>query len=562
MSQFGLGSSVSCITGSSSVCRQTSLDSTISTNKPQMRTISCAPNLTSHFVGQYLNRLNNGSIDNPVYLPQHLQQQQLFYQPLDDEDQPDEFYTTINADFSALNPSSHHATYKPSIDELYNTDSSPVVSGHYNMAECEPPPPFERPTQSPNGSDSGSSTRSLARFLSLPARHASHQSQSRGANSESNKPDEDIQSILQLDPLMSNHTAKTIARGSNVAREQQPNQRKWEIERHKIKLIKMIGAGQFGQVWMCKLKQAELSSEQTVAVKMLKSKATRDERGRADLLAEIEIMKLVCKHPNVVKILYCCTDDTTSSSEISAQSGNNQILLVMEYLELGKLQSYLEKSRLNHLYATSIYHNDQIDNGQHLTSRDLIKFIYHVAKGMEYIAAHCIVHRDLASRNILVSSKRICKIGDFGMARLMQSPVEIYERHSKSAKIPVRWMAPEVLVSNAFTSKSDVFSFGILMWEIVTLGATPYRHLETSRVIKEVARNGLRPERPTYCHPQLFKIMSQCWSHNSDDRPTFKNLVSQLDALLLSANDYIELDQYPDHNYYNIPACTAPYELV
>jgi serine/threonine protein kinase len=355
----------------------------------------------------------------------------------------------------------------------------------------------------------------------------------------------------------------------------------------------------------------------------LKNFAAKDAKERDELLAEIEIMKLVCNHPNVVRILHCCTRDIGQT---------RPILLVMEHVELGKLQSFLEKSRANHRYATSasLYNhassrggslqfanngmqvgqdyrtmagsiasscsilngdfegdsnnddrqlelsqarppmlqhhvNDSQSADQHsnqLTSRDLIKFIYHVAKGMEHLASNCIVHRDLASRNILISSQRVCKIGDFGMARHMENSGDVYERHSRNTKVPVRWMAPEVLVENSFTTKSDVFSFGILMWEIVTLGSTPYRHLKTDQIIQAVARNGERPERPEYCHELLYNIMSSCWSHEPNQRPSFQELVAKLDGLLMSTEEYIQLDQYPDHNYYNISQTAAPFELL
>lgn len=601
MSQFTLGSSASCVTNGSSVCRQSSIDSSLGSSR-HLSPDSRAPALIDRLMSGHLNRLNNGSIVNPMYLQQrqqlvqnlvcepsqvHIDQgpclfqsssqplsaqlavgfEQLdsghnIYHPLDDE-QPDEFYSTINGDSSSFNQ--HYPFHQVDQD---NKRDSIVESSHYNMAECEPPLACERSVESPNGSESTvSSTRSLAKFLSLPARHfsQSNQRQQSGLASKSNLEDKQ-EDPFNLEQLIS-YPHKTIARDSNIMREQQQlsKSRVWELERHKILPIKIIGEGQFGQVWMYKLlARSEFTNDQIVAVKMLRADANKDQRSREDLLAEIEIMKQLYQHPNVVKILYCCTKDSISIANARlSSSSNNPILLVMEYLELGKLQSFLKTSRLNHQYATAnVLQGPQSCSDYHLTSRDLVKFIYHVAKGMEYVSAHCIVHRDLASRNILVSSKRICKIGDFGMARQMQSPSGIYERRSGNTKIPVRWMAPEVLLSNVYTSKSDVFSFGILMWEIVTLASTPYRQLETSQVIREVANNGLRPERPKYCHSQLYRIMSQCWSTNPEDRPTFKDLVSQLDKMLLSSNDYIELDQYPDHNYYNIAKTSAPNELL
>lgn len=114
-------------------------------------------------------------------------------------------------------------------------------------------------------------------------------------------------------------------------------------------------------------------------------------------------------------------------------------------------------------------------------------------------------------------------------------------------------MAPESLYDNIFTSKSDVWSFGILMWEIVTLGSTPYPGLAAAEVMSRV-RDGFRPEKPEHCKREMYNIMFYCWDKNTKERPSFNELVQMLDNLLISENDYIELDRFPDHNYYNVTA--------
>lgn len=512
--------------GPRSVCRQSSLDSAITAANSVVSPSSIMLNQ------RLFNRVNNGSIANPVYLQNHQSTLPIHREPV--EKHCDSIYCPIEHDYSTINPDIEHPSNQLSLtsnDQLMAyKDLNLNFNPNNQFIDCR----IESP-----GSDSGSSIRSLIKFLSLPARHSAHARDTSQVDTDFKFNDDDNHNHEQQ------VASKTIARASNISREQHDNQN-WELERHKLKFLKLLDEGQFGMVWKCKLKQS-FHAEITVAVKTLKDCATKDQREREELLAEIEIMKLVCNHPNVVKILHCCTTDA-----ILAQ--NQPIYLVMEYVELGKLQSYLKKSRVNRHYATNTLYNCGLtsDNEQHLTSRDLVKFIYHVAKGMEYISSQCIVHRDLASRNILVSPQKVCKIGDFGMARRMQSFEGVYERHSRNTKVPVRWMAPEVLLNNKFTTESDVYSFGILMWEIVTLGSTPYIKLETEEVIKEVARDGKRPDKPEYCHLQLFEIMSKCWSQRPEGRPTFKSLVKQLGEMLLSANNYIELDQYPDHTYYNI----------
>lgn len=618
---------------SSSIFRQSSLDSslmTMSTNLP-------------HNANQQhtFNRVDGGSIANPVYLHKNSHQQHQFHPPPFDFKQnhsaqqqayglqapvnainenvyyplSDDFYSTIQTDAAPLSDGSGFAARKlPPTTNPGTLANQTVAGSNYLMAQCAQPNvavaleseliQLDSPLSSADDSRGGGGGRNFNRphlspdakentdgFLTLPARHshwsleddeaAEGGSRARarpampsGAISSASKKYDILQQLSCGLPSAFAATnsagstdwdqqvgARTIARTCNVDREQAG----WELERSRLRSPwVLLDQGQFGQVWRCKLSAGgPRQPERVVAVKMLKknnddTSSSGGERGRDELLAEIEIMKLVCGHPNVVKLLHCCT------------TGDKPVYLIMEYIEQGKLQSYLEKSRINHHFSTSLYADEvpptpppsSNDSNNYLTSRDLMKFIFHVAKGMEYISSKCIVHRDLASRNILVSGQKICKIGDFGMARHMQSVADVYERHSGNCKIPVRWMAPEVLLSNSFTSKSDVFSFGILMWEIITLGSTPYTHLKTEQVIDRVARGGERPERPEYCHPELYSIMSQCWQQDSAARPTFKNLVDILGELVLSANNYIELDQYPDHNYYNIPETAAPGELL
>lgn len=305
----------------------------------------------------------------------------------------------------------------------------------------------------------------------------------------------------------------------------------WAFPRRNLEKLNKIGEGQFGEVWRYIARQKD-GSESVVAVKQLKDRAGLGDRERLELIAEIEIMKSVNDHPNVIKLLNYCIDEY------------EPILVIMEWAEHGKLQTYLRDCRT----WRKAYGYPNQDN-QIVTSRELIKFSYHITKGMEYVASKGIIHRDLASRNILVSVDKVCKVADFGFARRV-SDDSAYER-STGNPVPIKWMAPEALAENKFTSKSDVFSLGILMWEIVTLGGTPYENLTSPDVVKKVTSGG-RLEKPAHCKEEFFDIMSQCWLHDPAKRPTFKEIALQLEGLLLSENDYIQLDQYPEHAYYNI----------
>lgn len=314
-----------------------------------------------------------------------------------------------------------------------------------------------------------------------------------------------------------------------------PSNCDWSFSRENLKFIRKLGEGQFGEVWETSVLQ-DCGQSFIVAVKKLKDRIRESEKENEDFMREIEIMKLVNEHKNVIKFLHGSIDK------------GQPLLLIMELAQHGSLQLHLK-----HFCFKGFT--------REITAGALIKYAHDIAEGMVYIASKNIVHRDLASRNILLGSDGHCKIGDFGMARNMTDKGGIYERTSENTKIPIRWMAPEVFLQNTFTTKSDVFSFGILLWEIVTLGLTPYHHLETNQVIKAVAENGERPARPDYCHSKFYNLMSRCWDHDPKLRPMFSELVNCLDALFVNANEYIELDHYPDHNYYNVPK-TTPFELI
>lgn len=304
---------------------------------------------------------------------------------------------------------------------------------------------------------------------------------------------------------------------------------KWEFPRHHLRFIGILGEGCFGQVWKCEAMNITGSDEPViVAVKTLKENAT--EKEKKELLSELGVMKLINPHPNVVTLLGSCTD-------------RDPLFVIMEFVPFGKLQTYLRESRVERSYGN--LHG----SSKHLTSRDLTSFAYQVAKGMEYLSSKGIIHRDLAARNVLVGENKTCKVADFGFARDVITN-HVYERKSEG-RLPIRWMAPESLYDNIFTVKTDVWSFGIVMWEIVTLGSTPYPGLAAAEVMRRV-RDGYRLEKPEHCKREMYNIMYYCWDPDPNERPSFSELTCLLDKLLVSENDYIELDRFPDHSYYNI----------
>ncbi|KAL7633469.1 UNVERIFIED_CONTAM: hypothetical protein RMT77_016002 [Armadillidium vulgare] len=333
--------------------------------------------------------------------------------------------------------------------------------------------------------------------------------------------------------------SRKSSRVSNVSSGTEEEADKWEFPRHKVRVLEILGEGCFGQVWKCDAMDLGVKGRRTVAVKTLKESAGQAEQN--DLMQELKVLKSLSYHPNVVSLLGCCTE-------------KEPIFVILEYMVGGKLQSYLRSSRANgHPY-------DNLHGvSSSLTPRDLTIFALQTAKGMDFLSQNGIIHRDLAARNVLVGDNKICKVADFGFARDVANN-HIYERKS-DGRLPIRWMAPESLFDNIFTTKSDVWSFGVLLWEIVTLGSTPYPGRSAVDVMKRV-KDGYRLEKPDHCKREIYNIMFYCWDADQRQRPSFSELVKSLEALILTEVDYIQLENFPDHNYYNFTSVSTSSELL
>uniref|UniRef100_A0ABD2XGA0 receptor protein-tyrosine kinase n=1 Tax=Trichogramma kaykai TaxID=54128 RepID=A0ABD2XGA0_9HYME len=380
--------------------------------------------------------------------------------------------------------------------------------------------------------------RSAARRRALQASLASHQ------RAEQRKFDKRVHGAEQ-DLRLAGHVAErqvgisaTQAKGSyihlNLITIDRSSKSHFDASSCASQILHILGEGCFGQVWRCEAQGIEGSNIhglRCVAVKTLKENAT--ERERLDLAQELKVMKGLEPHPNVVRLLGCCTE-------------RDPLFIILEYVSGGKLQSFLRASREERNSAAG---GSGGGGGGGLTSHQLTMFVYQVAKGMEYLASKGIIHRDLAARNVLIDEKRVCKVADFGFARDVAAN-QIYERKSEG-RLPIRWMAPESLWDNIFSVKSDIWSFGVLIWEIVTLGSTPYPGLAAQELMKRV-REGYRLERPEHCKRELYNIMFYCWNKDPSQRPSFTELVARTEELLLDETDYIELDRFPDHSYYNV----------
>ncbi|XP_041492296.1 fibroblast growth factor receptor 3-like isoform X6 [Microtus oregoni] len=312
---------------------------------------------------------------------------------------------------------------------------------------------------------------------------------------------------------------------ANVSELELPADPKWELSRTRLTLGKPLGEGCFGQVVMAEaigIDKDRTAKPVTVAVKMLKDDAT--DKDLSDLVSEMEMMKMIGKHKNIINLLGACT-----------QGG--PLYVLVEYAAKGNLREFLRARRppgMDYSFDACRLPEEQ------LTCKDLVSCAYQVARGMEYLASQKCIHRDLAARNVLVTEDNVMKIADFGLARDVHN-LDYYKK-TTNGRLPVKWMAPEALFDRVYTHQSDVWSFGVLLWEIFTLGGSPYPGIPVEELFK-LLKEGHRMDKPANCTHDLYMIMRECWHAVPSQRPTFKQLVEDLDRILTvtSTDEYLDL---------------------
>ncbi|WAR22012.1 FGFR3-like protein [Mya arenaria] len=314
-----------------------------------------------------------------------------------------------------------------------------------------------------------------------------------------------------------------------------PLDSKWEFPRDRLTLGKELGSGAFGVVREgSAIGMSNRQGSTTVAVKMLKLDAT--DREMTDLMVEMEMMKIVRGHKNIISLLGCCTQ-------------NGPLYVITEFAPHGNLRDYLRSRRpfTSDYMKPSVLmdYEKPLIQEKPLTEKDLISYAYQIARGMEYLASRMCIHRDLAARNILVSEDLVLKIADFGLTRNL-SEVDYY-RKCGDGRLPVKWMAPEALFDRRYTTKSDVWAYGVLLWEIFTLGGNPYPSVPVEDLF-ELLRNGHRMDRPPYASHEVYQIMLNCWQQLPALRPTFTDLVQEMDRILTSkagnGEEYLDLEPF------------------
>ncbi|XP_047396944.1 tyrosine-protein kinase Srms isoform X4 [Sciurus carolinensis] len=266
----------------------------------------------------------------------------------------------------------------------------------------------------------------------------------------------------------------------------------WERPRSEFVLGKKLGEGCFGQVW-----EGLWHGSVPVAVKIIKSASSPAANMKmADLSKEIEVLKTL-RHERLIRLYAVCSHE-------------EPVYIVTELMRKGNLQSYLASPE-----------------GQALSLPLLLSFACQVAEGMGYLEEQRVVHRDLAARNVLVGDDLTCKVADFGLARLLKD--DIYSP-SSGFKIPVKWTAPEAANYRIFTQKSDVWSFGILLYEVFTYGQGPYEGMSNQETLQQISR-GYRLPCPAACPVEVYTLMLRCWKDSPEERPTFAMLWEKLGTM-------------------------------
>ncbi|KAK7922469.1 hypothetical protein WMY93_009371 [Mugilogobius chulae] len=338
---------------------------------------------------------------------------------------------------------------------------------------------------------------------------------------------------------------------------------KWEFPRDRLQLGKTLGHGAFGKVVEASAFGIDkFSTCKTVAVKMLKGGATSNERKA--LMSELKILIHIGHHLNVVNLLGACTKP------------GGPLMMIVEFCKYGNLSNYLRskrddfvvyknqdgkvvsgsgcelselmKRRLESVASTGssassgfIEDKSYCDSEEEeeeaedlykkvLTLEDLICYSFQVAKGMEFLASRKCIHRDLAARNILLSENNVVKICDFGLARDVYKDPDYVRKGD--ARLPLKWMAPEAIFDKVYTTQSDVWSFGVLMWEIFSLGASPYPGVQIDEEFCCRLKEGTRMRAPEYSSSEIYQTMLDCWHGEPLKRPSFTELVGRLGDLL------------------------------
>ncbi|XP_042843947.1 tyrosine-protein kinase Fes/Fps isoform X2 [Panthera tigris] len=294
-------------------------------------------------------------------------------------------------------------------------------------------------------------------------------------------------------PLLVDHLLRSqqpLTKKSGIVLNRAVPKDKWVLNHEDLVLGEQIGRGNFGEVFSGRLR----ADNTLVAVKSCRETLPPDIK--AKFLQEAKILKQY-NHPNIVRLIGVCTQ-------------KQPIYIVMELVQGGDFLTFLRTE------------------GARLRMKTLLQMVGDAAAGMEYLESKCCIHRDLAARNCLVTEKNVLKISDFGMSR--EEADGVYAASGGLRQVPVKWTAPEALNYGRYSSESDVWSFGILLWETFSLGASPYPNLSNQQTREFVEKGGRLPC-PELCPDAVFRLMEQCWAYEPGQRPSFSAIYQELQSI-------------------------------
>ncbi|XP_063731521.1 inactive tyrosine-protein kinase 7 isoform X1 [Eleginops maclovinus] len=280
------------------------------------------------------------------------------------------------------------------------------------------------------------------------------------------------------------------------------NNDKLHFPRANLQTITTLGKGEFGEVLLCKAKGMEESEEETVV--LVKSLQSRDEQLQLDFRREAEMFAKL-SHANVVRLLGLCR-------EVEPH------YMILEYYDLGDLKQFLRISKSN---------DDKVKS-QPISTKTKVSICAQVAHGMEHLSNHRFVHKDLAARNCMINSQRRVKVSALSLSKDVYNS-EYY--HYRQAWIPLRWLPSESVFEDDFSTKSDVWAFGVLMWEVFSLGEMPYTKLSDDEVLEGLQTGKLKLPVPDGCPSKIYKLMARCWALSLKERPSFTEIVQALGEL-------------------------------
>jgi len=321
-----------------------------------------------------------------------------------------------------------------------------------------------------------------------------------------------------------------------------PYDKRWEFPREQLQFGKVLGSGAFGEVYLAEADACIITDNSAVttrhrlsnnkresrrgstisakgpikvAVKTLKEGA--DELEHKDLQSELKILIHIGSHKNIVNLLGACT-----------KGRHCDICVIIEYCPYGNMLQFL-RNRRGIYDSTWLPPSDNPD--KQFTMTDVVSAAFQVARGMEFLASRKCVHRDLAARNVLVGENYVVKVADFGLAR------DVYKNDQyikvSAGLVPVKWMAIESLTDRVYSEQSDVWSFGVFLWELFTLGGSPYPGLPPTEIY-QFLMEGNRMDQPVDCPDEMYFMMRDCWMEKPADRPNFTALVQRLENVIES----------------------------